>query len=138
MTSEERYINLATLKGEIPFSSSDFILDDEVEDEEGLTEWDNFLLDKLDDESSRVESWFPEEDFGEDTPTTIKEGVIRLVRLRLDLINSDGLDSESLVDGASYSYSETREIRKEIKSEIAEEILAEEDLTDDNKGAWVV
>lgn len=138
MTSEERYINLATLKGEIPFSSSDFILDDEVEDEEGLTEWDNFLLDKLDDESSRVESWFPEQDFGEDTPTTINEGVIRLVRLRLDLINSDGLDSESLVDGASYSYSEPREIRKEIKSEIAEEILAEEDLTDDNKGAWVV
>ena len=138
MTSEERYINLATLKGEIPFSSSDFILDDEVEDEEGLTEWDNFLLDKLDDESSRVESWFPASDFGEDTPTTIKEGVIRLVRLRLDLINSDGLDSESLVDGASYSYTEPKEIRKEIKSEIAEEILAEEDLTDDNKGAWVV
>jgi len=133
MTDAERYVNLGDLKIELPFTSSDFQLDDSIEEGEDYSDWDDFLLDLLEEESSRLEGWFEDHNFETDPPKTpVKEGVIRLVRLRLDLVNSDGLEDESLGDGSSFSYSDPRKIRNEVKSDISELVV------NDRGGAWVV
>lgn len=53
-------------------------------------------------------------------PGRVRDVIIRLARAALDRIKTDGLESEALGDGTSYSYRAPSEIRREAQAQVSE------------------
>lgn len=86
------------------------------------SEWTQFLTDKLEQESERVEKWTGQKWRSapqSDVPRLIQAAVIRLTRSILNQIEEDGLTSESVGDH-SEKYRPLSEIRNEVQQSLAE------------------
>lgn len=133
---EERYVTLDEMHEELVYSAQAFGL--------SSTEYDTLILRLIDEESERIESdlfagrtWGLESSpDGDEVPGPIKDGVVRLVRSRLDRIQADGIESESISSGQSTSFRPAAEIRQDVRSTVAE--YRPTGNTETSFGAWTV
>ena len=127
MSDPERYVTTDALQDELPFDEAAFPT---------IDDWAGLLERLLDEESERIEgSDYADRTFDEDVPGPVKDGVIRLVRSRLDRIKTDGLETESLSDGSSYGYRPPEAVRADVRSAVAK---YREDGEDEATGAFVI
>ena len=138
MPDPDRYVDLPTVKQEIVYSPDVFDMD--------TVEWDDLLERLIGEESERVESdryanrvWDPHPDApdDDDVPSPVTDGIIRLVRSRLDAIQLDGVSQES-IDGQSSTFRPSSEIRDEVRRSVAPYRPKRDDDDDPHIGAWVV
>lgn len=113
----------------LPIDSVDSV---STEDEGALTEGDDYhVLEthlRIEEDSSVISSWptgFQEIDvtwdYGYDgAPEPVREGIIRLARNAVEQISTDGLESESTGDGASYSYRPPAQLKAEVLAMVRE------------------
>lgn len=132
----ERYVTLVELREEVVYGSHSFRLSD--------ADYDDLLTRILDEESERMEGEFfaartwEQEDSPDDDPPPgpVKDGIIRLVRSRLDRIQSDGIASESTTSGHSSTFRPSAEIMEQVASAVGEYRPSGD--SDTSYGAWVV
>lgn len=122
----DRYVSVSELEAELSFTHRALQVDQ--------TEWEKLLRRLLDEESERVESgayagrtWA-----GDDVPGPIRDGVIRLVRSRLERIQSDGLSQETLPTGQSATYRPPEHVKADVQR-VARQYRDDRDI-----GAWMV
>lgn len=128
----ERYVTVGQLESELSFTNRALQADE--------SEWAELLRRLLDEESERIESasyaartWGgPHTSGTDDVPGPIRDGVIRLVRSRLERIQSDGLAQETLPTGQSASYRPPEDVRADVQR------IARQHRDDSDIGAWVV
>lgn len=110
------YVDADRLEQELPLTPEKVGVSD--------TGWQELLQDFVADESERVEQdnyagvRYRDIDTVDEIPGIIRESVIRLARARAYAINTDGLESENVGDGASYNYQGLASIRAEVKAEL--------------------
>ena len=126
MGDAERYVSQDELEAELSFDPDAFPADD----------WDDLVTRLLAQESERVEGpdyanreW----DDADDVPGPVFDGIVRLVRSRLQRIKADGVESESTVSGQSLSYRPPEAVRADVQSAVSK---YRED--DEESGAWLV
>lgn len=132
----DRYVSLEELHEEIVYAPRSFNLEE--------SEYDTLLTRLLDEESERIESdVFAGRTWGLDSspddaavPGPVKDGVVRLVRSRLDRIQADGVESESLSSGQSASFRPAAEIRRDVRQTVSE--YRPKGNTESSFGAWTV
>lgn len=110
------YADVETLERELSLTPEQIGVSD--------TEWQALLTDFVEAASERVEQdnyagvRYRDVDTVDEIPAIIRESVIRLSRARAYAINTDGLESENVGDGASYNYQGVASIRSEVKAEL--------------------
>lgn len=110
------YVDVETLERELTLTPEKIGVSD--------TEWQGLLSDFVEAASERVEQdnyagvRYRDVDTVDEIPAIIRESVIRLSRARAYAINTDGLESENVGDGASYNYQGVSAIREEVKAEL--------------------
>lgn len=138
MPDSDRYVDLPTVKQEIPYDPVAFDMDS--------AEWDDFLTRLLGEETERVESgryaarvWEPHDDApdDDDVPAPVIDGILRLVRSRLDAVQADGVTQES-IDGQSTTFRPSSEIRDEVRRSVAPYRPGRDGDEDPYVGAWMV
>ena len=135
----ERYVTLAELSDELPFGEEAF---------PHVDDWTAFLERLLGEETERIENsqyagrrWEVTEDWDgtvETVPGPIKNGVVRLVRSRLNTIRADGVESEAAPTGQSVTYRHPNEVRRDVQSMVAKFRPGPDEDADHGRGAWVV
>lgn len=122
------YADVETLERELSLTPEQIGVSD--------TEWQALLTDFVEAASERVEQdnyagvRYRDVDTVDEIPAIIRESVIRLSRARAYAINTDGLESENVGDGASYNYQGVASIRSEVKAELQAADLARGDDDD--------
>lgn len=110
------YVTVETLERELTLTPERIGVSD--------TEWQGLLSDFVEAASERVEQdnyagvRYRDVDTIDEIPGIIRESVIRLSRARAQAIDTDGLESENVGDGASYNYQGIASIRAEVKAEL--------------------
>lgn len=132
----ERYVTLNELGNEVSYEAQSFRMPE--------SEYNDLLTRLLDEESERIEgeffaarTWEQEGSPDDDPPPgPVKDGIIRLVRSRLDRIQSDGVESESTTSGHSTTFKPSAEIMEQVAAAVGEFRPSGDSET--SFGAWVV
>lgn len=131
MNDHERYVSQETLLQELAWDAEAF---------QGVDDFDALLERLLDEESDRIEG-FAERSWGQDdspddddAPVEVRDGVIRLVRSRLQRIQTDGIGNDQIVGAGSASYRPPEEILDSVREQVA----PFRPRNDTDRSAWAV